>query len=47
MDSPFESPRGTADHGLLSAVLLRAKGGDHTTLASMMRAATDNPHAVE
>ncbi|MFJ6661634.1 hypothetical protein ACIQNG_35585 [Streptomyces sp. NPDC091377] len=58
LHSPFEGPRGTADHELLSAVLRRAAGRDRVALdqdeaeavgrvmANMVRAATGDPRAV-
>ncbi|MFD8938562.1 hypothetical protein ACFV0R_25485 [Streptomyces sp. NPDC059578] len=57
LHSPFEGPRGAADHALLSAVLRRAGGGDRVALdqveaeavgrvmASMVYAATGETHA--
>ncbi|OKH92401.1 hypothetical protein AB852_25820 [Streptomyces uncialis] len=58
LHSPFEGPRGAADHELLSAVLRRVAGADRIALdqdeagaagrvvASVMYAATGDAHAV-
>ncbi|MFF0451201.1 hypothetical protein ACFYT4_33300 [Streptomyces sp. NPDC004609] len=58
LHSPFEGPRGAADHELLSAVLRRAGGGDRVALnqdeaeavgrvmTSVVYAATGEAYAV-